>query len=263
MTLIKVLNEVGLSEKEAKVYLTLLEMGEAIPSTISRRSLIKRPTVYVTLEILMEKGLVSRVKKGNILFYRALSPEAVLEKQSKKLEMLKGSLPELLNLKQKYEVTPQMSVFEGVEGIIQIMEDSLTTNGEILCWSNADLAVNTVLAEYHPEYLKKKIQRKIQSKCLFLYDKVGLNFKKNSVKELREVYLIPKDKYPFENEINIYDDKMSIISHSDAVGVIIQNKAIANTQRSIFNFAFEYAKILEKKLLTKKDLDFLNSKERD
>jgi hypothetical protein len=45
--------------------------------------------------------------------------------------------------------------------------------------------------------------------------------------------------------INIYDDKVAIVSHQDQVGVIIENKNIADTQRSIFNFAFDYAKILE------------------
>ena len=55
--------------------------------------------------------------------------------------------------------------------------------------------------------------------------------------------------YLFKNEINIYDDKVAIISHEDQIGVIIQNKNIADTQRSIFELGFEYAKILEKQKL--------------
>ena len=66
------------------------------------------------------------------------------------------------------------------------------------------------------------------------------------------MYLIPKEDYPFKNEINIYDDKIAIISHEDKMGVIIQNANIAETQRSIFNFAFKYAKIAEKELLKEK-----------
>ncbi len=75
-------------------------------------------------------------------------------------------------------------------------------------------------------------------------------FKKFGEAELREIYLIPKEKFPFRNEINIYDDKVAIISHEDEIGVIIQNKNIADTQRSIFELGFEYAKILERDLLT-------------
>lgn len=244
MSLTSVLTNFGLTEKQAKVYLALLELSRALPSTISRKSGLKRPTVYVILEQLQEKGLVGHLKKGNSLYFTAVDPQALVEDQKRKLQILNDHLPDLKQLKQKYQVTPQMTILEGREGIIQIMEDSLTSSGEILCWSNVDLAVNTLLKDYHPTYLKKKVKKKIWTKCLFIQDKVGLGFKKRSKSELREVYLIPKDKFFFENEINIYDDKVSIISHRDNVGMIIQNQAIADTQRAIFNFAFEYAKLL-------------------
>jgi len=244
MSLVSVLTTFGLTEKQAKVYLTLLELSRALPSTISRKSGIKRPTVYVILEQLQEMGLAGHLKKGKNLYFTAVDPQALVEDQERRLQVLNDHLPELKQLKQKYQVTPQMTILEGREGIIQIMEDTLTTSGEILCWSNADLAVNTFLKDYHPTYLKKKIKKKIWTKCLFLQDQMGLRFKERSDVELREVYLIPRDKFFFENEINIYDDKVSIISHKDNVGMIIQNQAIADTQRAIFNFAFEYAKLL-------------------
>ncbi|MBT5517005.1 hypothetical protein HOK22_03775, partial [Candidatus Peregrinibacteria bacterium] len=68
--------------------------------------------------------------------------------------------------------------------------------------------------------------------------KLGKLWKEREKTELREVLLIPKEKYPFKNEINIYDDKVSIISHEDQTGIIIRNKTMADTQRIIFDFAF-------------------------
>ena len=54
--------------------------------------------------------------------------------------------------------------------------------------------------------------------------------------------LIPKDQYNFTNEINIYDDKVSIISFTDEIiGMIIESKEIANTQRAIFSIAWDFA----------------------
>lgn len=52
---------------------------------------------------------------------------------------------------------------------------------------------------------------------------------------------IPEGKYKFENEINVYDDKVSIISPRDQVGVIIQNQAIADSQRALFELAYSNA----------------------
>jgi sugar-specific transcriptional regulator TrmB len=252
--LLRTLQTMGFKEKEARVYLALLELNEALPGTLSRKTGVKRSTTYLILEQLERKGLASHIKKMGHLYFQACKPELLIEAQTKKyakakteLESLKTILPALSHLHQDLTATPQMSVFRGKEGLIQIMEDTLTVKDKmLLCWANTDLAVNTLLSDYHPSYLKKKIKRKIWSKCLFLNDETGIKLQNRSQKELREVRFIPKDLYYFENEINIYDDKMSIISHKDMLGVIIQNEAIANTQRTIFRFAFEYAKSLGK-----------------
>jgi hypothetical protein len=42
--------------------------------------------------------------------------------------------------------------------------------------------------------------------------------------------------------MNIYDDKIAILSYDEPVGVVLQNRAIADMQRSIFNLSFELAK---------------------
>ena len=84
MDLNKILENNGLSEKEAKVYLTLLELKEALPSSISRRSGIKRPTTYVVLDQLQKKGLVSYVKKGKWQYFQAINPHSLLEKEYNK-----------------------------------------------------------------------------------------------------------------------------------------------------------------------------------
>lgn len=247
--LIERLEKLGFSQKEAQVYLTLLELNEAQPSNIARKSGLKRPTTYVLLENLQKRGLISKVKKKNVLYYRATRPEVFIENEKTRLKQLNASLdilskslPELLALHSQYLATPQMSVYYGKEGLIQVMEDTLTTKEDLLCWSNTDLAVNTLLKDYHPSYLKKKIQKKIFSKCLFLEDQIGLGFKKRSKKELREVKFLPKNLGKFENEINIYDDKVAILSHQDQVAIIIQNKHIADTQKAIFRLAFEIIK---------------------
>lgn len=255
------LSSIGLNEKEAKVYLALLELNNSLPSTIARKSGLKRPTTYVILEQLQKKGLVSHINKKGVLLYRATDPKLLLEEEKNKCNRLQTILPELLKLNQKFEITPQMSVYEGREGLIQIMEDTLTTKTELLCWANPNIVMG-LLEDYYPSYVKKKVERKIWLKGIFCYDHIGLEFKNKGASELREVHLVPASKFPFKNEINIYDDKVAIISHEDQVGVIIQNQNIADTQRAIFNLAFEYAKILEKDLLSNEDKKYLRSKKK-
>jgi HTH-type transcriptional regulator, sugar sensing transcriptional regulator len=249
MNLNKTLEQIGLSEKEAKVYLVLLELREALPSTISKKAGVKRPTTYLILDELVKKGLSSKIKKGAYYHFQAVSPYNLLEDQYQKYHNFEQALPELLNLHKAYAVKPEMSFFEGKEGIIRIMEDTLTSKTDLLCWADVTLATTTLLKDYYPKYIAKKVKNKIWLRGIFCYDQEALKLKKREEEELREVYLIPKKDYPFKNEINIYDDKIAIISHQDQIGVIIRNKNIADTQRSIFKFAFKYAKIAEKELL--------------
>lgn len=259
----KLLQRIGLNEKEAKIYLTLLNLKESPISFIAKKSNLKRPTVYVILEALEKNGFVSHFKREKVLYYRASDPKLILESERNKIQDLERALPELQSIQSQFEIVPQMSVYQGKNGLIQIMEDTLNTKEELLCWCDVDLAINTILSDYFPTYLEKKIKKNIWLKGIFTHNEGGLRHKKNQVSELREVYLVPKEKFPFKNEINIYDDKVAIISHQDAVGVIIQNKSIADTQKAIFNLAFEYAKLLERDLLTAEDKAYLGLQNKD
>ncbi len=259
MNLQKTLQSNGLSEKEAQVYLTLLELNEASPGVIARRSTLKRPTVYVILESLKEKGLVGHVRRNSMLYYRVLDPHLFVEDQQRRYKQLENALPDLLSLHKRYAVNPVMTVYEGKAGIVQIMDDTLKSQTEILCWADAQCSVLELLPEYYPRYIETKVKRKIWLRGIFSYDKHAVMLKKSGIAELREVYVIPKEKFPFANEINIYDNKIAIISYADKIGVIIENENIAQTQRSIFNFAFEYAKILEPQILSEHDKEFLKS----
>jgi sugar-specific transcriptional regulator TrmB len=256
----KILEDIGLTEKESAIYLALLEFQEALPSTLSAKTKVKRPTTYVVLAELQKRGLVSQFKKGGNTYYRALDPNILLESEHDRYKRLEEAMPELLSLSEKFKVKPQSMLFEGKEGIIKIYEDSLRSKTEILGWADAELVPGAYLEDYYPIYEKKKIQRKISSRVILNYNSIGVEVKKNAVEKNREVYLVPKDKYPFKNEVDIYEDKIAIISHEDQVGIIIQNQNIAETQRSIFNFAFDLVKRLEKEILTKEDFKYIYDK---
>lgn len=254
-SLTQLLKNLGFSEKEATVYLTLLELNEALPAAIARKSGLKRPTTYLVLETLQARGVVSSIKKSGVLYYQASKPEVFLDKERRHvavmdqtLSTLAVALPELQALHQQYAVTPQMSVYYGKEGLIQVMEDTLTTKTELLCWANPELAYS-LLVDYYPSYIRKKVKRKIWLRGIFCQDKIAEKFKRKGKEELRDIRLISKKDYPFKNEINIYDDKVAIISHEDRVGVIIQNKNIADTQRAIFELCFKLCENSDKSKL--------------
>jgi sugar-specific transcriptional regulator TrmB len=222
---------------------------------------VKRPTTYLILDQLVSKGYVNKYSKGNANYFQPVDPKLILEEQKRKIDGIEKLIPQLEKLSyfEDCKIEPKVSFYEGKTGLIRIMEDTLTVKDKrICCWANAASATQNSLQSYYPTYIKQKVRRKVHVEAICPYDKIALSFKSRGDEELREVYLIPQDQFSFENEINIYDDKVAIISHKDEIGVIIKNENIANTQRAIFNFAFQYAKLLEKDLLTEEDYAFMN-----
>ncbi len=97
------LKEIGLSEKESKVYLAALELGPAAVQKIAERAGVKRPTTYVMLEALAERGLMTTTKEGKRTRFAASSPEkimAILEAErhraATRLESFRTALPGLM-----------------------------------------------------------------------------------------------------------------------------------------------------------------------
>lgn len=238
-----VLLENGLSEKEARVFLALLACGESTPVEVARRSGIKRPTTYLTLESLAQKGLATHAKHGRGVRYRALDPSNLFESRHSALQRLRGMLPAMSALAEQKRATPEMRVFEGLAGLRQVMEDTLSSRGEILCWVDLDLVTRKVFRRYWPEYVQKRLKKNLRVRAIMVSDETALAFKRRDKAELRESVLIPKSQFPLHGEMNIYNDKIAILSYMDPVGVIIQNQALADMQRSIFNLSFQLAKL--------------------
>ncbi|MBS3097523.1 hypothetical protein J4209_01865 [Candidatus Woesearchaeota archaeon] len=68
------LRKFGLSDREIKVYLALLELGEALASKIAEKTNTPRTLSYDILENLLKKGLVSYVIKSNKKYFSAFDP---------------------------------------------------------------------------------------------------------------------------------------------------------------------------------------------
>lgn len=117
--LIEQLKKLNLTDKEARVYLALLELGPATPYKIAKRSRLKRPTAYVIAEELIEKGLIIQVTGEKNKLYMARSPEAYFEEVEDRLISAKRALPELMALQRKKSEKPNILYFEGVDGIKQ------------------------------------------------------------------------------------------------------------------------------------------------
>lgn len=117
--LIDPLKKLGLSEKEALVYLTLLQLGPATPYQIAKKADLKRPTAYVIAEELIKKGLIVHLPGEEKKRYIARTPDTFIEDQEERLQAAKRILPELRSFQKGTNEKPSIMYFEGIEGLKQ------------------------------------------------------------------------------------------------------------------------------------------------
>ncbi|MFH1314907.1 MAG: helix-turn-helix domain-containing protein [Candidatus Uhrbacteria bacterium] len=157
--LIDKISSIGLTEKEAKVYSVLLEMGGAFPSAIAVAAKMNRSTTYKILTSLAVKGLVVEMRRRNRLYYQVERPNkltrfakdqiSLAEERSDKVKQL---LPEIEGLYSVLPSKPRMRFFEGFPEVLSVHEDHVADDEkyEMLAWANADK-----IAKFLPESLKK------------------------------------------------------------------------------------------------------------
>ena len=123
--LIETLKSFGLSDKEAKVYLASLDLGPSAVLKIANFSNLKRATVYVIIDSLSKKGLMSIEVRGFKKIYKAESPdrlEAILN--NRKEELLK-TLPALNEIYSKEKSDSFIRYYEGLNAIKLAYEELL------------------------------------------------------------------------------------------------------------------------------------------
>ena len=77
---------------------------------------------------------------------------------------------------------------------------------------------------------------------------IGIERRSHDKEEKREIAFVPKDKYYFSPEINIYDNKVMIASWREKLGIIIESAEIADAMKKIYELAWSEAKRLDKEI---------------
>ncbi len=262
-SLIEVLKKIGLNEKEAKVYLACIETGSAPVSEVAKAAGINRVTTYDILDKLKKKALVSHFTKNKVKYFTGTDPDIVLEEFEKRTKDLREAIPQFKRLTGKTN-HPRIRYFEGLEGIKAIYTDTLNSTTEILNYSNSE-EIRKIWTNYDEEYVEKRAKKKIFLRGICPDDKYGETVHQQDKKYHREMRLISADQFDFTNEINIYDDKVAIISFKDElIGMIIESSEIANSQRAIFNMCWQWSEIMnadENGIIKKKLLQPLYGKD--
>lgn len=130
---VALLEGLGLTRGEIRVYYALLALGPSTTGEIIKRARVSRSKVYEMLDRLLEKGLVSFVVRENVKYFEAASPDAIIDWVRKKRqqltqqeEALRKILPRIKEKQEKAKFRQTATVYEGFAGIKTMFNEIFT-----------------------------------------------------------------------------------------------------------------------------------------
>lgn len=238
----------GFSEKEATIYVVLLEYGTSIASTIARKTGFNRTSVYTMLNDMILRWLVSEFIQNDIKYYSAVNPDNILNNLENRASMFKDMLPSLFALDSKYGNKPKIKYYEWLTWIKSAYYEVLNAWYHMeepflsIYWINENIDEN-VVKFFNEEFVKER--KKCPLKSLVI----------TTSKTMKEDHFdIQKDKKSYESieishptmdiadDIMIYDsNKIALFSYSkgELSAMIIESRSLYNTFRSLFYFIWD------------------------
>lgn len=246
--------KLGLSEKEAKVYLSTLELGEDTVQNIGKKAGVNRATTYVILEKLMGLGLVSTVEHDKKAKFIAENPSElanILEEQQRELEGRKHQLDDLMNqLMAVYNTKkgkPTVRYFEGADGLETLDKlgvEALKKGGEQLSIMPVDI-VEKLFSNRRASGVNNRVKMGVRSRTIYTHtEPIPEEVNKQ---QLRDAIFLPREKLPINASVQIHPDwgvKFYTFEEGHYLGVLIQSPVLANNMKVIFDLAWAGAKQL-------------------
>lgn len=242
------LQKLGLSDKEALVYLASLELGPSPVQVIAKKAEVNRATTYVMIEALLQKGLMSTFEKGKKMMYTAEKPErlhrivhseraAVDEKET----VVKSLLPELEALSMAAGERPKVSFYEGEDGLEAMREAIFDSRMESMeDFISFDDLRHLLPKENWNKHSERLAKLKIKGRTIYTSEK--FEQPNERTKHLWEFRRIPQEKFPMHGELTVFGNKISMIAlKGKLVGVIIESKEMAIMVKSMFELAWAQA----------------------
>jgi len=248
---LEILREIGLTEGEIKVYLSLLNKGTQTASQLARNTRLNRSNLYRILERLIDKKLIFSSVIEKIKYFSVTRVERIKELYNQKIEKLKEKEKQIESFVKNAEKLSEIKlpkeefvveVYEGVEEIKRVIEHVLTLKKGETVYA---IGKEGVLAEYPgikfwiENLFRKRAKRGINFVAVY-------NWHENAKKAKS-----PYTEVRYANLLGMGDIEMSfyrnilliyIMTKEKPRVILIRSKDIVLAMVSYFKFLWDKAK---------------------
>lgn len=231
------LEELGLSDKEALVYLSLLQNNEVSAIRIARDTNLHRQFVYTALLKLTERGLVVKLGTNTRALWRAATPRkliAIAEEVEKKAERLSGQLLELMQQKtgREFLVTEGIRAFQ--TRLLEVIKNTQPETTILMLCGQWNMYFARIGETNHAEWEKIRLKKGIRFRIIGPRA-LHIDMKDDSLsRTLTEYRVFPGLEENLVNTV-IYPDHLSYEIYSEPhLTFSIKDAAIVASQKLFF-----------------------------
>ena len=243
----KILQEIGLTDSEIKVYLTLLELGSSKKGPIVKKAGITSSKIYEVMDKLIERGMASYVVKDNIKYFNAAPPSRIKEYLKEKETRLKEQEKELEKLLPSLELRQQLvtqktdaEVYRGWKGMQTIYNDLLNSlkTGDSYYIFGASRGTNAKnVRSFYTRFNEKVVRKKLKAHIIFNEKARG------NIHGIEKTAKVKYFDHTTPAEILIYGSKTAIVLlEQEPLIILIKGKSVAQSFKAYFDVIWFTAK---------------------
>lgn len=256
--LIEKIERLGLSDKEARVYLSLLGSKGGYPSAIASATKLNRSTVYKILTGLAIKGLASEIEHGKKIFYQPETLQKLdryvgyqIERAHDAKEMVGKLIPELETLFADTE-NPKVSFYQGKEQVIEayLRHVQVEKPYKMTAFANVGSIKKFLPEKVFTHYKKEKERIGITARGITSSNPYSYEFQKDTHSGIKKsiwpnLRFIPEEIFPYSAEMTMFDNnKVSIVKFDEQkpIAIIIEDKMVHDMMNMLFEYIWKRAK---------------------
>jgi len=266
-----ILRELGLTDKEARLYLELLRIGAQPASAIARTLGLARSTAQFLAETLASKGFVSKTRKNNVTAYVPEKPQNIkrvldiqvdkylesIQQQKYRLEMMAPLFDTVQNTTVRQ---PTFHFYEGEDNVLRSYRDFISgiSSGEEICTYVRPAAIeHAMIRKDMQEFIQLRSKKNILCKTICTYGEDAVRMKITDKVENRQT-LICNNILPdlYFAEILIHPQKVLTFASSDEgmISTIITDIHMAAMNRAVFDLAWKQAQQEDAKICRRQEV---------
>ena len=231
---LSLLAQFGLNEQEARVYLSLLELGTGTVAEIALKSGVKRTSIYNFIDRLVDMGVITHGINSRKRGYQAVNPEQVLERHEKSIRLLRDRIGDLTAIASESGEKPRITYYQGTKQIKHILDEQLHCRSTCLAiWPRATMNPIFGNASDMQAHNEQRVKSRISVRTILVNDE-ETSFPPTStmLNEIR--YTRPGTDFPMG--MMIFDTgKVAFISAGkEMFGFIIESEDLYRSMRLLF-----------------------------